>query len=207
MLDDWGWTNLSVQHDHVLDVGVLYVILDTLVLANAAHGDTVGAVAVDVGDEDVRGVGLWREAVITNVNPGVAYSQAVHIVRIPAVSVLGQVLVCGQVLDDNVVVDNVLGGHDEVSPDRRAGESDTLNVEVGGVLCIEENRSEIGVVGILILVNYCSRVKAFCKMLTSTSSPAKPSYHFWPLPLRVPVPKILMSLPPHCQKVILFWKG
>lgn len=165
MWDDWGWTNHSVQHDHVLDVSVLYVILDALVLANAAHGDTVGTVAVDVGDEDVGGVGLGREAVIANVNPGVADGQAVHVVRIPAVGVLGQVLVGGQVLNDNVVVDNVLGGHDEVSPDRRAGEADTLDVEVGSVLCIEENRSEVGVVGVLFLVSYRSGMKASAKYL------------------------------------------
>lgn len=142
-------TNLSVQHDHVLDVGVLYVILDALILANAAHRDTVGAVAVDVGDEDVGGVGLGGEAVVTNVNPGIANGQAVHIVGIPAVGVLGQVLVGGQVLNDNVIVNNILGGHDEVSPNRRAGEFDTLNEEVGGVLCIEEDGSEVSVIGVL----------------------------------------------------------
>lgn len=167
----------------------------------------MGAVAVDVGDEDVGGVGLGGEAVIANVNPGVAHGQAVHVVRIPAVSVLGQVLVGGQVLNDNVVVDNVLGGHDKVSPDRRASKADTLNEEVGGVLCIEENGSEVGVVGVLFSVSYHWQLKIFCKILTRTSSPANPSYHFCPLPLRVPVPKILMSLPPHCQKEILFWNG
>jgi hypothetical protein len=109
----------------------------------------VGAVAVDVGDEDVGGVGLGGEAVISNVNPGVANGQTVHVVGIPAVGVLGQVLVGGQVLNNNVVVNNVLGGHDEVSPDRGAGELDTLNEEVGGILCIEENGSEVGVIGVL----------------------------------------------------------
>lgn len=138
----------------------------------------MGSVAVDVGDEDVGGVGLGGEAVIANVNPGVAHGQSVHVVRIPAVGVLGQVLVGRQVLNDNVVVNNVLGGHDEVGPDRRAGEADTLDVEVGGVLCIEENGSEVGVVGVLFLVSYRSGVKAFCKILTRTSSPANPSYHF-----------------------------
>lgn len=202
-----GGTNLSVQHDNVLNVSVLYVILDARILANAAHRDTVGAVAVDVGDEDVGGVGLGGEAVVANVNPGVANGQAVHVVGIPAVGVLGQVLVGGQVLDDNVVVDDVLGGHNEVSPDRRAGESDTLNEEVGGVLCIEEDWSEVGVVRVLFFVSYHLGIKAFCKMLTRTSSPANPSYHFCPLPLRVPVPKILIFLPPHCQKEILFWNG
>jgi hypothetical protein len=158
-------TNLSVQHDDVLDVGVLYVILDALILANAAHGDTVGAVAVDVGDEDVGGVGLGGEAVVANVNPGVANGQAVHVVGIPAVGVLGKVLVGGQVLNDNVIVDNILGGHNEVGPDRRAGESYTLNEEVGGVLCIEEDGSEVGVIGVLPFISYHSGIKTFCNNL------------------------------------------
>jgi len=105
----------------------------------------MGAIAVDVRDEDVGSIRFRGEAVVSDVYPCVAHRQAVDVVRIPAVGVLRQILVLGQILDDDVVVDDVLGRHDEVGPDGRAGEADAFDVQVRGVLGVEEDRAEVGV--------------------------------------------------------------
>ena len=105
-------------------------------------------------DVDVRGVWLGGKAVVPDIDPCISHSQAVHVIRVPSVSVLGQIVVSGQVLNDDVVIDDVLRGHDKVSPDRRASEADTLDVEVGGILSIKENRSEISVGRVLVMISY-----------------------------------------------------
>lgn len=52
----------------------------------------MSAVAVYVRDEDVRGVGFRTEAVVSDVDPGIANGQTIHIVRVPAVGVFGEIL-------------------------------------------------------------------------------------------------------------------
>ena len=49
---------LGVQHRHVGDVSVLDVVQDARVLADRSHADTVSAVAPEVFDVDVAGVGF-----------------------------------------------------------------------------------------------------------------------------------------------------
>lgn len=50
------------------------------------------AVAVDVLDQDVGGVGFGAEAIIANVDPCVADREAVNVVGIPSVGVFREVL-------------------------------------------------------------------------------------------------------------------
>lgn len=54
-------------------------ILDTGVLPNAAHAHTVGVVTPQVLHENVGGIGLGREAVVTNVDAGVGHAETVHV--------------------------------------------------------------------------------------------------------------------------------
>lgn len=46
-------------------------VLDSRVLANAAHADAVRVVAPEVLHKDVAGVGLRSEAIVTNVDTSV----------------------------------------------------------------------------------------------------------------------------------------
>ncbi len=48
----------GIRHGDVVDVNVLDNVYLTLILAETADGDSVGAVADEVLDEDVSGVGL-----------------------------------------------------------------------------------------------------------------------------------------------------
>jgi hypothetical protein len=73
-------------------VRIVDVVFDSRILTNTAHAYSVGAVAVYVRDEDVRGVGLGTEAVVSDVDPGIANCQTIHIVRVPAVGVFGEIL-------------------------------------------------------------------------------------------------------------------
>lgn len=61
------------MHGHILDVDVLNDVHDSRVLADAAHGDTVGAVTPEVLHKDVGGVWLWAEAVIADVHARVGH--------------------------------------------------------------------------------------------------------------------------------------
>ena len=79
---------LTVQEGDILDPSVLDDILDTRVLSDTSHADTVGVVAPQVLHEDVGGVGLGREAVVANVNAGVGHAEAVHIQGVEAIGVL-----------------------------------------------------------------------------------------------------------------------
>jgi len=83
-------TVLGIQHDDVLNVGVLNDVLDARVLADTAHGDAMAAVAIDSGDQDVGGVGFGAEAVVADVNPRVSDCEAVDVVAVPAVGVFGK---------------------------------------------------------------------------------------------------------------------
>ena len=83
-------TYLGIQHRDVLNMRVVDVILDSIILANGTHTDTVCTITVDVLNEDVGGVRLRAEAVITNVDPGITNSESINIVRVPEESSVGQ---------------------------------------------------------------------------------------------------------------------
>lgn len=85
-------TYLGIQHRDVLNMRVVDVILDSSILANGTHTDTVCTITVDVLNEDVGGVRLRAEAVITNVDPGITNSESINIVRVPAIGVLRKIL-------------------------------------------------------------------------------------------------------------------
>ena len=68
---------------------MLDVVHDTGVLANASHADTMGVVAPEVLHEDVGRVGLGREAIISNIDPGVQDGQTIQVVRVESIRVLG----------------------------------------------------------------------------------------------------------------------
>lgn len=142
-------TYFGIQHNNILDNSVADIVFDTRILSDTAHADSVCAIAVQVLDIDVCGIWLWREAVVTNIDPSVAHSQTVDIVRVPTIGILWQILVVRQVLDRHLVKNDVLRGDNEVCPAWRLLEADTLNVQVCGVLCVEKNWSKVGVVCVL----------------------------------------------------------
>ena len=83
---------LAIQQSHVLNPGMLNNVLDSRVLPNASHADTVGVVAPQVLHENVGGVGLGGEAVIANIDAGVGHTETVHVEGVKSVGVLGQSL-------------------------------------------------------------------------------------------------------------------
>lgn len=60
---------LSIEHGNVFNVCVVDIVLDTSILSNTAHTDTMSTITVQVSHQDVRGVWLWAKAIIANVNP------------------------------------------------------------------------------------------------------------------------------------------
>jgi hypothetical protein len=84
-----GKTYLTVQQRHVLDVRMLNIVQHSRVLSNASHADSVRVVTPQVLDQDVGRVGLGREAVVSNVDPRVQNRQAVHVVGVESIRVLG----------------------------------------------------------------------------------------------------------------------
>ena len=71
---------------------IVDVVFDTRVLTDTSHAYTMSSIAVDVGDEDVRGIGFGTETIIADIDPGIANGQTVHVVRIPAVGVFWEIL-------------------------------------------------------------------------------------------------------------------
>jgi hypothetical protein len=57
------------------------------VLPDTAHADSMGIVAPQVLHENVGCIGLGREAIIANVDPGIRNPQPVDIKRVKAVTV------------------------------------------------------------------------------------------------------------------------
>lgn len=83
---------LAVEQGHVLDVRMLDDVLHTRILSDTAHAHAVGVVAPEVLHENVGGVGLGREAIVSNVDSGVGDAESVHVEGVKAVGVLGQSL-------------------------------------------------------------------------------------------------------------------
>lgn len=69
-------------------MGVLDIVQDSGVLANASHADTVGIVAPQVLHEDVGCVWLGSEAIISNVDTGVQDVETIEVVRVESIGVL-----------------------------------------------------------------------------------------------------------------------
>lgn len=67
---------------------ILNVVEDARVLANASHADTMGVVAPQVLDEDVGGVWLGREAVVSNVDTSVQDGETIQVERVEPIGVL-----------------------------------------------------------------------------------------------------------------------
>ena len=82
-------TYLSVQQRHVLDISVFNHVHHPRILPDTAHADPVRVVAPQVLHEDVRRVGLRREAVVAHVHTCVCYCQPVEVERVEAVRVFG----------------------------------------------------------------------------------------------------------------------
>ena len=114
---------------------IVDVVLDSIILTNGPHTDTMCAVAIDVLDEDIGGVGFGAEAIITNVDPGIANSQPINVVRVPTIGVFWEILlnsaslpagtwhwraylICRKVFNNDLVINNILTGNHEVGPAR-----------------------------------------------------------------------------------------
>jgi hypothetical protein len=67
-------------------------VLDSRILSDTSHADTVCVVAPQVLHENVGGVGLGREAVIADIDAGVSHTETVHVEGVKSVGVLGQSL-------------------------------------------------------------------------------------------------------------------
>ena len=107
----------------------------------------MSSVAVHGVDVEVRAVGLWREAVIVNVDPNTLNVDRRGVHRVHEVSVLGDhAAVVRERGGNHVGVADILGRDDEVVPAGRVLEVNARHVQVGGVLSIEQNRAVVFVV-------------------------------------------------------------
>lgn len=50
----------------------------------------MGAITPEILHKDIGSVGLWREAVVTDVDPSVSDSQSIDVERVEAIGVLGE---------------------------------------------------------------------------------------------------------------------
>ena len=140
---------LGVQHGHVGNVSVLDVVQDAWVLANRAHADTMGAIAPQVLDVDVRGVGLGGETVITDVDSAVGDADALDVQRVPTIGVLGKSGdVVGNCLDEDVVVADVVRADVEVGPAGRVHHLDPADIHLCCIVREEEDGSVVSVVSV-----------------------------------------------------------
>ena len=85
-------TVLAVQKSYVLQVRVGNIILNASILSDGAHADAVCTITPQILDIDIGGVGLRRETIVTNIDPGIQYGQSVYIQGVKAVSVLRECL-------------------------------------------------------------------------------------------------------------------
>ena len=83
-------TYLSVQQRHVLDISVFNHVHHPRILPDTAHADPVRVVAPQVLHEDVGGVGLGREAVITAIDTDVGHANAIHVPGVKAVRIFSR---------------------------------------------------------------------------------------------------------------------
>lgn len=81
---------LAVKEGDVFEKGVGDVVHFARVLAYAAHGDAVGAVAPEVRDVDVCRVWFRGEAVVADVDAGVEDGEARDVEGVEAVGVFGE---------------------------------------------------------------------------------------------------------------------
>lgn len=152
----------------------------------------------------IRGIRLRAETVVADVYVGIRDAQTVDVEGVEAVGVLGEVFVGGVRGDADVVEGDVEGAHEEGRPAGGIEEVDTAYFDVGGIIGEEEDGAVVDV--LFVLVGGVSVRTHSLEVLepTKISLPAKPSYQACPFPFIVPLPKILMSLPPHTQNEILF---
>lgn len=79
---------LAVEQSDILQPCIGDVVLDTGVLADGTHGDTMSAVTPEILDEDVGSVGLGAKAVIANIDTGVGHSKTIDVERVETIRVL-----------------------------------------------------------------------------------------------------------------------
>lgn len=106
----WTLPYLAVEHPHVLDVDVADEALLAGVLANRPHGLAVCAIAVHGVNVQISSVGLRREAVVADVDPGPLDADVLHVQGVEEIGVLrqrGGIVRLGRA--DDVLVGNVLG--------------------------------------------------------------------------------------------------
>lgn len=83
-------TILAIEKCNIFDPRIRDKVLDAWVLADGSHGDAVGAIAPEVLHEYIGRVGLWAEAVVSDIDPGIGDGQSVYVQGIEAIGVLGQ---------------------------------------------------------------------------------------------------------------------
>ena len=72
-------TYLPIQQGYILNVRVLDDVHYSWILPDTAHANPMGVIAPQVLHEDVGGIWLGREAIISNVDPCICNLQPVHI--------------------------------------------------------------------------------------------------------------------------------
>ena len=70
---------LTVEQSDVLHVGIGDVVLDTRILTDRTHRDTVSAIAPEILHVDISCIWLRREAVIANIDTSIRDSQSINI--------------------------------------------------------------------------------------------------------------------------------
>ena len=87
-------TYLPIQQGYVLNVRVFDNVHYPWILSDAAHANPMSVIAPQVLHEDVGGVWLGREAIISNVDPRICDLQPINIKRVEAVAIFRQGLLC-----------------------------------------------------------------------------------------------------------------
>lgn len=109
----------------------------------------MSTIAVHGVDVEVRAIGLRRETVVINIDPGAFNVDTGCVHGVHKVGVFGDdAAVVGQSCSHDVRVADVLGAHNKVVPARRVLEMDAGNVQVGGVLGVEKDGPVVLVVGV-----------------------------------------------------------
>lgn len=103
----------------------------------------------------VGGVGFRREAVIADIDTCVCDSQTINVERVEAISVLRERGgVVAESLNVYIVKRDVLGANKESGPAGTVQEGDALNIDIGGIVGQEQNRTVVCVGGVLVTISF-----------------------------------------------------
>lgn len=107
-------------------------------------------------DVEVRAIGLRRETVVINIDPGAFNVDTGCVHGVHEVGVFGDdAAIVGESSSHDVGIADVLGAHDKVVPARRVLEMDAGDVQVGGVLGVEKDGAVVLVVGVKDAAGNC----------------------------------------------------